>query len=343
MISKKQAVPCFALKFFLPFDHDALELFEIIFLSCPLSVITASIIHMLKLKYHIQFFSGFSRIFLCLFDSNSWSFTNCHDIISGKYFSVHFLKKFMNPRTMYAIWSKITIEAVIHFSIRESLVFGDHTDNIHTETVDSFFTPECHHIINFLAYFLVFPVEIRLFLWEQMQVIHLGLRIIFPCRTAKCTAPVVWFFSIDRIFPDIIITVRIVFGLAALNEPVVFIRSVVDYEIHQDLDATFMCLGKQFFVILHCSVVFINLLIIWNIVTIVILWRLKHRRNPQHIYAKFFQIIKFLYDSSDISNAISIAVIKTFRIYLIYDAFFPPFFLHAIWASCFLWFYSPIF
>ena len=71
MISKKQAVPCFALKFFLPFDHDALELFEIIFLSCPLSVITASIIHMLKLKYHIQFFSGFSRIFLCLFDGNS--------------------------------------------------------------------------------------------------------------------------------------------------------------------------------------------------------------------------------------------------------------------------------
>ena len=236
----------------------------------------------------------------------------------------------MNPRTMYAIWSKITIEAIVHFSVRKCLIFGNHTDNIHTEAIDSFFTPECHHIINFLADFFVFPVEIRLFLREQMQVIHLGLGIIFPCGTAEYTAPVVWFFSVDRVFPDIVITVRIVFGLAAFDEPVVFIGSVIDNEIHQDLDAAFVCLGKQFFVVFHCSVVFVDLLIIRDIVTIVILWRLKHRRNPQHIYAKFFQIIKFLYDSSDISNAISIAVIKTFGIYLIYDAFFPPFFFHAI-------------
>ena len=231
---------------------------------------------------------------------------------------------------MYAIWSKIAIQSVTYFSVWECLVFGNHADDIHTEAVDSFFTPEIHHVVNFLADFFVFPVEIRLFLREQMQVIHLGLSIIFPCGTAEYTTPVVWFFSIDRVFPDVVITVRIVFGFAAFDKPVVFVGCVVDYEIHQDLDAAFVCLGEQFFVVFHCSVIFVDFLIIRNIVAVVILWRLKHWRDPQHIYAKFFQIIKFLYDSSDISNTISIAVIKTFRVDLIYDAFFPPFFLHAI-------------
>ena len=66
------------------FDHDALELFEIIFLSCPLSVITASIIYMLKLKYHIQFFSGIQRNFCknaCNLSSHDAGNTIC---ISGR-------------------------------------------------------------------------------------------------------------------------------------------------------------------------------------------------------------------------------------------------------------------
>ena len=71
MISKKQTVPCFTLQFFLPFDHDTFELFEIIFFSCPLSIITASVLNMFKLEYHIQFISGFTCIFLCLFNCYS--------------------------------------------------------------------------------------------------------------------------------------------------------------------------------------------------------------------------------------------------------------------------------
>ena len=129
----------------------------------------------------------------------------------------------MDPRTVNAVWTEISIQAAFHFSIRESLILGNHTDHIHTETVDSLVTPEFHHIVNFLAHFLIFPVQIRLFFGKQMQVIHLCLIVVFPCRTAEYTAPVIWLFSVYRIFPDIIVTVRIILGLFALQEPLMFV------------------------------------------------------------------------------------------------------------------------
>ena len=235
---------------------------------------------MLKLEYHIQFISVFTRIFLCFFNCNSSCFTNCHDIIFWKDFMIHFLKKFMDSWTMYAIWSKIAIKSVIHFSIRKSLIFGNHTDNIHTETINSFFTPEFHHIVNFLAYFFIFPIEIRLFFWKQMQIIHLCLRIIFPCRTAECSSPVIRFFSVYRVFPDIIITIWIIFWLAAFNKPVMFIRCMIDYKIHQNPDGSFVCFTQQFLIILHSSIFFINSTVIRNIITIIVLRWFQHRRNP---------------------------------------------------------------
>ena len=103
------------------------------------------------------------------------------------------------------------------------LILGNHTDHIHTETVDSLVTPEFHHIVNFLAHFLIFPVQIRLFFGKQVQVIHLCLIVVFPCRTAECTTPVIWLFSVYRIFPDVIVTVRIILGLFALQEPLMFV------------------------------------------------------------------------------------------------------------------------
>ena len=171
---------------------------------------------MLELEYHVQFISVITRIFLCFFYCDSCGLTDCHDIIFWKNFLIHFLKEFVDPWTMYTIWSKVPIKTVIHFSVWKSLIFGNHTDNIHTETINSFFTPEFHHVINFLAYFFIFPIEIRLFFWKQMQIIHLSLRIIFPCRTTKYSAPVIRLFSVYRIFPDIIITIWIIFWFFCL-------------------------------------------------------------------------------------------------------------------------------
>ena len=47
--------------------------------------------------------------------------------------------------------------------------------------------------------------------------------------------------------------------------------TMVDYEIHQNPDGSFVCFTQQFLVILHRSIFFINSAVIRNIVTIIVL------------------------------------------------------------------------
>ena len=83
MISQKQTVPCFPGKLFLPFDHNLFKFLEIVFLGSPFTMVWSLILYMLKLKHHVQLISVLTCIFLCLFDSHTGGFSNCHHIVSG--------------------------------------------------------------------------------------------------------------------------------------------------------------------------------------------------------------------------------------------------------------------
>ena len=49
--------------------------------------------------------------------------------------------------------------------------FANHVNDIHAETANAFINPEVHHLINFLAKFFIFPIEIRLFLAEKVEIV----------------------------------------------------------------------------------------------------------------------------------------------------------------------------
>ena len=78
-----------------------------------------------------------------------------------------------------------------------------------------------------------------------MKIIHIRRLIVFPCRTAKTGTPVIRLFSILCFTPDIIVTVRIVSAFSALHKPLMLIGAVIDYKIHDDLNAKFMRFCKH--------------------------------------------------------------------------------------------------
>ena len=57
---------------------------------------------------------------------------------------------------------------IYNFLIRN---LPNHVNNVHTETANPFINPEIHHLIDFLAKFFIFPIEVRLLLAEKVQVI----------------------------------------------------------------------------------------------------------------------------------------------------------------------------
>ena len=232
---------------------------------------------MFKLKYHVQLMGILTGILLCFFHGNAGSLAYGHDIVSGQHFFVHFLQIIMHMRAMHAIGAKITVQAM-HFSVRHIFRLGNHTDHIHTEAINALFTPPGHHIEDFLTHRRIIPVQIRLFRRKQMKEIHLALFIILPCRTAKAGAPVVRrlvaFFAFS---PDIVITIRCILCFAAFHKPTMLIGSMVYHQIHDDLYTPFMGFGKHFVKVLHGSEFFHNSLIITDIVSVIVIWRLVYR------------------------------------------------------------------
>ena len=165
---------------------------------------------MLKLENHIQFTAVQVGIFFRFLHGYACRLTNRNQIKFGQYLLIHFLQVFMDTRTIAHIGAVISVQTIMYNTVRVCGVFGNHTDNIHAEAIHPFLAPPGHHVKNFLAHLLIFPVQIRLFFGETVQIIHLCFLIVFPGRTAEASSPVVGFFTVFRVFPDIVIPVRIV-------------------------------------------------------------------------------------------------------------------------------------
>ena len=294
MITPVKRIPCTAFQLGLPFAHNLFQIGQRNLLIIPFKSLATVQIHVLKLKYHIQFSAFAVGIFFCLFNGNTSAFTNCQQIIMGQYFFIHFLKIFMYMRAIAYIRTKITVFfPILRCNVRHSFCFGDHADYVHTETINAFIAPPGHHLENIVSHCGIFPVQIGLFLCKQMQVIHVRGFIIFPCRTAEAGSPVIGLMSVLAFSPDIIITFGIILGFAAFHKPLMFIRSMIDHQVHHDLNPMVMSTLQHAVIILHGTKFFHDCLIIADIIAIILIGRLINRRQPDHINTQLLQIIHF--------------------------------------------------
>ena len=281
---------------------------------------------MFKLEHHVQLMLIFTGIQLCLLRCHARRLAYREKVIFGQNLFIHLLQILMYIRSVHAVGSEISVFSVSG-SVRHFLCLRDHADHIHAEAINSLFAPPGHHIVHFLTYFRIIPVQIRLLFGEQVQIIHLSVLIILPCRTAKARAPVIFFFP-----PDIIIMVWIFLRFPALHKPSMLIRGMVYHQIHDDLQPSLMGLFQHLIEILHRTELFHDRLIIANIISVVVIRRLIHRRQPDHIDAQLLQIIQLGRNSFQISDTIPIAIHKASRIDLIHHRFFPPLSFHPVFT-----------
>ena len=99
--------------------------------------------HMIKMKNHIQFSPVGCCIRHRLIRAGMRCFSDCHNVIFAQYFPVHLLQKLVHSRT--ACTSRIIASVGLilnHRTIRISRIFGNQCDHIHTESVNSLVQPE---------------------------------------------------------------------------------------------------------------------------------------------------------------------------------------------------------
>ena len=87
--------------------------------------------------------------------------------------------------------------------------------------------------------------------------------------------------------PDVVVTVLVILPLLRFLEPVVLVRSVVDYQVHDQFHSPLMDTINQLLKISYVTEGWINRLIITNIIAIIYLGRLVNRVKPNDVDTQF--------------------------------------------------------
>ena len=161
-----------------------------------------------------------------------------------------------------------------------------------------------------------------------MQVLLVCSGQVFPDRTAEVRAPV------GRKLPVLLIpqieevAVFAVWILAGLFEPFVFVGTVIDHQIHQDVHISFFGFCDQLFHIFHCTEARVDIIVIGNIISFVGQWRRVAGGEPDNVYSQVLQIIKLAYNTGNIADSVPIGIVEALWIDLISYFVMPPFFSH---------------
>ena len=116
-------------------------------------------------------------------------------------------------------------------------------------------------------------------------------------------------------------------------KPLMLITAMIYHKIEKDIHIPLLRLGNQLLHVFIGAESRINLVVIGNIIALVGKRGKKAGRNPDDIDSEFLQIIEFFNNPLDVSNSISLRILKAFRINLISDLLLPPLFFHSFTLS----------
>ena len=104
---------------------------------------------------------------MCVFIRRMERLTDCVRIIQGKRFLVEFFQVFMDTGSVH-IERCTGLETVLVMIICDRIYLGEHIEYVKPESVHAFIQPEIQNIDDLFSDFRIFPVQISLFLAEQM-------------------------------------------------------------------------------------------------------------------------------------------------------------------------------
>ncbi len=204
-------------------------------------------------------------------------------------------------------------------------LLGNLVNHIQPESSHTFPDPPIYHIVDFLSQFRILPVQVRLLYGKLVEIILLHFGNPLPGRTAKTCPHVVGRRTLCAVPPDIIVVIGILPALLRLQKPEMLVGGMVQHQIHDDADTALPRLFNQFLHVLQRAKHGVDVLIVRDVVTIVVLWGSAHRGEPDCVYPQSLQIVQLRDDPLQVSYAVPVAVREAAGIDLINHGAFPPF------------------
>ena len=199
--------------------------------------------------------------------------------------------------------------------------FRNEIDNVLSETVHAQIQPKAHDVLDLFTDFGIVHVEIGLFFGKNVQIVLSSLLVILPGKAFELAVPVVGRkFGLPfemRVTPDVVIAVRIVLALAALDKPRVLIGRVVDHQIEQDFEAEFVGAVQHLLKLLQSAVVRMDVLVIRNVIAVIRVGRRIDRTEPDSVHAERLDVLQFVVDTVQVADPIPVSVAEAPDPYLV--------------------------
>jgi len=161
---------------------------------------------------------------------------------------------------------------------------------------------------------------------ESVPVVGLGERIPRPVRGFKVfkdDSGLGIFFR--RIAPDIKFALGRTGGrFSRFLKPGVLIRGVIDHELGDNAQPAEVRLSEKRAEILERTIIWINAVVISDVVAVVSQRRRIKWQEPDRSDAKLFEVIELLDKAAEIADAVAIAIVKRFDVQLVDDRVFVP-------------------
>ena len=320
-----ERIPGLPLQLGLPFVEGLAKLRKVRLLRRPFAAESAGDgFDMLKMENHAELRALGIGIFLGFVHGHAGRLADGQKVILRKDAAVHLLQVLVDTRAVVDVGAVEAQVADRVLTVRETLVLGDHADDVHAEAVDALLAPPGHHVEDLVADLRVLPVKIRLLLREEVEIVLAGLLVILPGRAGEAGFPVVRFFAVARILPDVEVALGVVPGAPALDEPGMLVGGVVHHKVHDDLEAEAVCGREHLVEVFHRAEFGHDIAVIGDVVAVVVVGGFVDGREPDHVRAELLNIRKSCGDARKVADAVAVRILKASGINLINDGFLPP-------------------
>ena len=197
---------------------------------------------------------------------------------------------------------------------------------VESQCIDAHRQPEVANLFDRFVHRRIFEIQIGLVRIETMPVVSFGQRVPRPVRGLEILEddPRIRIFF-RRIAPDIKFTLgRAGRRAPGFLEPSVLVGRVIDDQLSDDSQSAFVRFGEKRAEIVERSVVWIDIEIIGDVVAVIAQRRRIKWQEPDRGDAELLEIIEFLDQSSEIADAVAIAVADSFDMQLVDDRVFVP-------------------
>ena len=296
MIFQDQGVPALFEIPHLRIEKTGLELLQI--KRLPEKLLAGDVVRsqVAEEEDRIQFLILFLRILQGVFHGGMKGFTDREAVVFCQCPRMELLQEFMHSRSVHIVRGTL-LKAVGMNVIADRIHLGKHVEHIKAEAVDSFVHPEAEDVRHLFSDSRVLPVEIGLFLTEEMEVEFIAVSDSLPCASGKGGFPVGRRkeFSLPA-FPladDVVIPVRAVRGFHRFAEPGMLDRGMIDHHIHDHLQIPFVAFLHQPLKVLHRAELLVDRPVVADVISVIIIGRFVQGRKPDRRNPEIPDVIQF--------------------------------------------------